>query len=154
LAAAVMAIVGAAIGVSARHTNKEAASAQQAAEQRAYTAARSQLTVRGKQAGFRAGMTAGTRAGQRAGSAAASAQKKATAVPKGVQNCPKTPIRSKSFVSSVNGISCAAAASEQLKALKGSHPTRTPGGFTCTRLDKVHYRCTKGAQAYRWQAGP
>ena len=35
-------------------------------------------------------------------------------------------------------------------ALKSGHPNRTAKGFTCTRIDPKHYRCVKGAQAYRW----
>ena len=158
LAVAAAAIGGAAVGVSTRHTSKEAAAVQRAAEQRAYAAARGKLALRGREDGLRAGTAAGTAAGTREGrqqgSGAASARSKAAATPKGIQNCPKTPIRNKTFVSSVRGISCAAAASEQLRALRSKHPTRTPGGFTCTRIDKLHYRCTKGTQAYRWDISP
>jgi hypothetical protein len=148
-------VAGALIGVSGRHSNKEAANARRTAERQAFAAAERDLVARGRRDGVRAGTTAGTSAGRAAGRRAGATRAKASAAPPPgqVKDCPKTPIRKNSFVSSVKGISCADAAAEQQGALKGGHPNRTAKGFTCTRIDPKHYRCVKGAQAYRWDIG-
>jgi len=98
---------------------------------------------------------AGTAAGTRAGKGGlATPRAKPPATPTGgVKDC-KTFIRKKTFVSSVRNITCGAAAAEQGQALRAGHPTRTRKGFTCQRIDPQHYRCTKGAQAYRWDVTP
>jgi hypothetical protein len=144
--------VGAVIGVSGRHTGGEAADARRAAEQRAFAAAERDLVERGRRDGVRAGASAGASAGRAAGRRAAAAHSKASAAPPPgqIKDCPKTPIRKNSVVSSVRGISCLTAAAEQAAALKAGHPNRTSKGFTCQRIDPKHYRCVKGAQAYRW----
>jgi hypothetical protein len=158
LVLAAMAVGGYALGASGRHSDSEAAAAERAAERRAFAAAKRDLIARGERDGLRAGaaagLTAGSAAGRRASAASASRQRAATATPTGIKDCPKTPIRGKSYVSSVRSISCAAAASEQLRALRSGHPNTTPKGFTCQRLDSHHYRCVHGAQAYRWDISP
>ena len=144
--------VAAVIGASGRHSTKDAAAARTAAEQRAFAAAKRDVVVRGRRDGERAGASAGAAAGRAAGRRAAATRRTATAAPPPgqIKDCPKTPIRKNSFVSSVRGISCLTAAAEQQAALKSGKPNRTPKGFTCQRIDPKHYRCTKGAQAYRW----
>jgi hypothetical protein len=157
IALAIAAVIAAfgiayAIGHSARPSSDEAANARREAESKAFASAQRDEAVRGRGAGARAGESAGTAAGTRAGRRAAGASRAARAAPAPgqIKDCPSTPIRSASVVSSVRGISCLAAAAEQRKALVAGHPTRTAKGFTCQRLDPKHYRCTKGAQAYRW----
>jgi hypothetical protein len=159
LAVAGAAIGGYALGDSGRHSGKEAAAEQRSAEQRAYAAGLREAAARGRRDGFRSGAAAGTAAGTRAGSrgrAGTPAPKSATATPPpgAVKTCPNTPIRKKTFVSSVRGISCVAAAAETQQALKAGHPTRTAKGFTCQKIDAQHYRCTHGAAAYRWDISP
>jgi pyruvate/2-oxoglutarate dehydrogenase complex dihydrolipoamide acyltransferase (E2) component len=155
-----IAAAGYGVGVATRSGDKDVAAAQRSAEQRAYTTARRQSAALGRLDGIRAGESAGTAAGlraaRRAGGAAPApaARPKPAAAPGGVKDCPKTPIRKKSFISSVRGITCAAAAGEQRKALSAGHPTRTASGFTCQRIDAQHYRCTKGTKAYRWNITP
>jgi hypothetical protein len=154
------AIGGYALGHSGRHSTKDVAAERRAAEQRAFAAAKQDLIARGRRDGFRAGAASGAAAGTRAGTRAASGSRSrkrattATPAPGAIVTCPKTPIRKKTFVSSVKGISCDAAASEQQQALKAGHPTSTPKGFTCQKLDAQHYRCIKGAAAYRWDISP
>ena len=152
---AVAAAAAYAVGTSGRHTAKDASAARRSAEQQAFASAQRDLTARGRGDGLRAGTTAGASAGRVAGRRASATQKKSAAppAPGQIKDC-KTPIRQKSFVSSVKGISCAAAAGEQLAALKAGHPARTPKGFTCQTIDPTHHRCTKGAQAYRWDISP
>jgi hypothetical protein len=146
---------GYAIGASGRHSNSEAGSARRGAQREAFAAAERDLTARGRRDGLRAGTTAGTAAGQAAGKRAGATTASAAKPPPAgqIKDC-HSPIRQKSFVSSVKGIACAAAAAEQLGALKAGHPTRTAKGFTCQRIDPKHYRCTKGALAYRWDISP
>lgn len=152
---ALVAAGGYAIGVSSRHSKSDAANARQAAERQAFAAAERDLTTRGRQAGLRAGTASGSAAGRAAGARAGGTTRPASAAPPPgqIKDC-KTTIRNKSFVSSVKGISCTAAAAEQLAALKSGHPTRTAKGFTCQQIDSHHYRCTKGAAAYRWDISP
>jgi hypothetical protein len=146
---------GYAIGASGRHSDSEAASARRTAQREAFAAAQRDLTARGRRDGLRAGTASGSAAGRIAGKRAGATTSKANAAPAPgqIKDC-HSPIRQKSFVSSVKGIACAAAAAEQLGALKAGHPTRTAKGFTCQRLDPKHYRCTKGALAYRWDISP
>jgi hypothetical protein len=143
---------GAVIGVSGRHSNKEAADARRTAEREAFAAAEREVAARGRRDGLRAGTSAGASAGRVAARRGTAARRKASAAPPPgqIKDCPKTPIRKNSVVSSVRGISCLTAAAEQQAALKAGHPTRTPKGFTCQRIDPKHYRCVKGSQAYRW----
>jgi hypothetical protein len=143
---------GALIGVSGRHSEKDAANARRAAEQQAFATAERDLVARGRRDGLRAGTSAGTSAGRAAGRRAGATRARASAAPAPgqIKDCPKTPVRKNSVVSSVKGISCDAAAAEQRAALKSGHPNRTAKGFTCQRIDPKHYRCVKGSQAYRW----
>ena len=157
IALAVAAVVAAfgiayAIGHSARPSSDEASTARREAERKAFASMQHAEVARGRGAGARAGESAGTAAGTRAGRQAGATSRAASGAPAPgqIKDCPNTPIRSASVVSSVRGMSCIAAAAEQRKALVAGHPTRTPKGFTCQRLDPKHYRCTKGAQAYRW----
>jgi hypothetical protein len=155
LVLAAVAAVAYAIGASGRHSASDAAAARRSAERQALAAAERDLTARGRRDGLRAGISSGAAAGRLAGRRAGATTRQASAAPAPgqIKDC-KTPIRNKSFVSSVKGISCADAAVEQLAALKAGHPTRTAKGYTCQRLDPKHYRCTKGALAYRWDISP
>ena len=144
---------GYALGHSGRHSKKEAAAAKRAAEQRAYAAGRRKLAAQGRSAGIRAARAAAT-GGRRPRKAPAKPRPRPAPTPTGgIKDC-KTFFRKKSFVSSVRNITCGAAANEEGKAVRGGHPTRTSGGFTCQRIDPQHYRCTKGSQAYRWDVIP
>jgi len=144
---------GYALGHSGRHSKKEAAAAKRAAERRTFLIARRELAARGRRAGVRAARAAAA-GGRRPRKAPTRPRRGPAPTPTGgIKDC-KTFFRKKSFISSVRNITCGAAAAEQGKAVGAGHPTKTPGGFTCQRIDPQHYRCTKGSQAYRWDIIP